>query len=61
MPWLAPVVGYVTERGELRCSDCEDEGVPVHGDQWFGEDDVCERCGKQLEHVRISGYVHVSW
>lgn len=64
MPWIAPTVGYVDNLGYLRCSDCADEDKREHavaGDQYFGADDVCERCGHQLEHVKTAGYVHVGW
>lgn len=61
MPWVAPIVGYIDRRGNLRCSACADEGEhEVPGDQWFGADDKCCECGKQLEHVRTKDYIHVS-
>jgi|GEM_PF-4130838 len=59
MPWIAPIIATVDSLGYLYCTDCRpaDSGEPVHGDQHFGADDKCERCGKQLEHVPTSGYV----
>jgi hypothetical protein len=64
MPWVAPAVGYVDRRGNLRCVACSDEETqdyPVWGDQHFGEDDKCCKCEKQMEHIPTSGYVNVSW
>jgi hypothetical protein len=62
MPWIAPIVGYVDNVGRLRCSDCAEEHHrerSVHGDQWFGVDDVCESCGWQMAHMTSNGYVQV--
>ena len=36
-------------------------GALAYGDQWFGEDDKCERCLERLEHVPTSRYIHVSY
>lgn len=60
MPWVAPIVGFVDHLGYLRCVECADESQQRHrvmGDQHFGTDDKCDRCGKQLNYTPTSKYV----
>jgi len=64
MHWVAPNVGYVDNIGQVRCCDCAGEHqreFPIAGDQHFGEDDVCERCGYRLEHVSTAEYVQTAF
>lgn len=64
MPWIAPVIGYSDNLGRLRCSDCAAEHqrqYPVHGDGYFGADDVCESCKIRLVHIPTSQYVQVAY
>lgn len=62
MPWIPPVLAHVDQLGRIFCVRCSPELTesPIHGDQWFGEDDKCERCLERLEHVPTSRYIHVS-
>lgn len=63
MAWQAPIVGYVDSLGYLRCTECASEDKrehAVHGDQYFGTDDICERCGTSMKHVPTSEYVRVA-
>lgn len=64
MPWVAPIIGYSDNVGVLRCSECAEDRHrvhAVHGDGWFGNDDVCESCKRRFEHVPTSRYVQVAW
>lgn len=64
MPWIAPNVGYVDNRGCLRCSDCADEShrqFPVAGDTSRDDDDICCACGLRLEHITSKDYVRVPY
>lgn len=62
MAWQAPILAHVDRLGRMFCVECEPdlESDPVYGDQYFGADDCCERCSKQLEHVPTSRYVRAS-
>lgn len=64
MPWIAPNVGVVTNRGDFHCASCAEElgstGVPVSGDQWFSDEDACRVCGVIPQHIPTSQYIHVS-
>jgi hypothetical protein len=61
--WRAPDAGLVDRLGYMYCTPCAEAldktGEPVAGDQHFGADDKCEKCGKQFEHVSTRDYVRV--
>lgn len=63
MPWLAPQVATIDRLGNLFCKSCaekyEIEGNPVWGECHFAEDDKCDRCSKQIEHVPTSKYLKI--
>lgn len=64
MPYVAPITGYVDNRGYLRCADCaepEHKDFAVDGDNSAFHDQTCECCGWAFPWIKTRDYVRVDW
>ena len=62
MPWLAPKVAVVDQKGYLFCAHCVNNfglaGRAVYGDSCIEEN--CDKCGALVKRADSANYVHVS-